>query len=202
MIIFNKETFLTMLHQYFFIISLHRILLRHFINNMRRIVPIIVIFISIVTYGCTNIEGNQEKNGTALKDGSLNQAVPVQLTYNSFLKKIWNFEKNPQKWIYEGDEPSVIDFYADWCGPCKRVAPIMDEMARKYNGKVKFYKVNVDKENRLASVFQIRSIPAVLFIPKKGKPLMQVGLLPHDTYIQIIDEQLLHKKYETKKKQP
>ncbi len=111
----------------------------------------------------------------------------------------WVFEKNPQQWIYKGDEPSVIDFYADWCGPCKRVAPIMDEMAKKYNGKVRFYKVNVDKENKLASVFNIRSIPAVLFIPKKGKPLMQVGLLPHSTYVKIIDEHLLLKKPQTKK---
>ena len=96
--------------------------------------------------------------------------------------------------MYEGDEPCVIDFYADWCRPCKMVAPIMEDLAKKYNGKVKIYKINVDKEKQLASVFQIRSIPAVLFSPKEGKPMMQVGALPKDTYIKIIDENLLNNK--------
>ena len=165
---------------------------------MRRIVPILLLLMSFATYSCTSIKGNQENESTNIvkKDNKASVAVatPEHLTYADFLKKVWNFEKNPQQWIYEGDEPCVIDFYADWCGPCRRVAPIMEEMAKKYDGKVKIYKVNVDKESKLASVFRIRSIPAVLFIPKKGKPMMQVGLLPHDTYVKIIDEQLLHKK--------
>ncbi len=157
--------------------------------------------VSFATYSCTSIKGNQENESTNIagKFKASNDVVPEQLTYAGFLKNVWNFEKSPKQWIYEGDEPSVIDFYADWCGPCKRVVPIMDEMAKKYEGKVKFYKVNVDKESKLASVFAIRSIPAVLFIPQKGKPMMQVGLLPHDTYVRIIDEQLLHKKPQTKK---
>jgi len=168
---------------------------------MRRIIPIIILLLSFATYSCTSIKGNQENESTTItsKSSVTSNAAPQQLTYAEFLKKVWNFERNPQKWIYEGDEPSVIDFYADWCGPCKRVAPIMDEMAKKYDGKVRFYKVNVDKENKLASVFNIRSIPAVLFIPKKGKPMMQVGLMPHDTYVKIIDEHLLFKKPKTKK---
>ncbi len=167
---------------------------------MRRIIPIIILLASFATYSCTSTKGNQENTNTRVTNETIsgNKVVPEHLTYADFLKKIWNFEKSPQQWIYEGDKPCVIDFYADWCGPCKRVAPIMDEMASKYAGKVKFYKVNVDKENKLASAFQIRSIPAVLFIPKKGKPMMQVGLLPHDTYVKIIDEQLLHKKAQAK----
>jgi len=156
---------------------------------------------SFATYSCTNIKGNQEHNNTniVLSGNTTNNVTPEQLTYSDFLKDVWNFEKTPQQWIYEGDEPSVIDFYADWCGPCKRLAPIMVEMAKKYDGKVRFYRVNVDKEKKLASIFNIRSIPAVLFIPKKGKPMMQVGLLPHSTYVQIIDEHLLHKKPQIKK---
>ncbi len=156
--------------------------------------------IGFTTYSCTSIKGNQEKESTGitLKSSTVNNITPEQLTYAGFLNKVWNFEKHPKGWVYEGDVPSVIDFYADWCGPCKLLAPIMVEMANKYGGKVKFYRVNVDKEKKLASVFRIRSIPAVLFIPEKGKPVMQVGLLPHKTYVQIINKQLLHKKLQTK----
>ncbi len=169
---------------------------------MKRIIPILILFLGLGLYSCTSMNGNQERQSNAIvkKDNPSGTAVPEQISYNDFLKKIWDFEKNPQKWVYKGDKPCVIDFYADWCGPCKRVAPIMDEMAKKYEGKVNFYKVNVDKENKLASTFGIRSIPAVLFVPKKGKPLMQVGLLSHDTYVKIIDEHLLLKKAQTPKK--
>ncbi|GMT45712.1 MAG: thiol reductase thioredoxin [bacterium] len=168
---------------------------------MRGIIPIIVLTTSFLVPGYNSIKGNQEEGNMAIthKDSAASSVTPEQLTYATFLKKVWNFEKHPKGWIYEGDEPSVIDFYAVWCGPCKRLAPIIDEMAKKYDGKVKFYKVDVDKESKLASVFRIRSIPAVLFIPKHGKPRMQIGLLPHDTYVRIIDEQLLHKKPETRK---
>jgi len=168
---------------------------------MKRIISIALILASFATYSCTSMKGNQENSTTSIvkTEGATNNITPEHLTYASFLKKVWNFEKSPQQWVYEGNEPCVIDFYADWCGPCKRVAPIMAEMAKKYNGKVRIYKVNVDKENKLASVFRIRSIPAVLFIPKKGRPMMQVGLLPHDTYVQIINEQLLHQKPQVKK---
>ena len=152
-------------------------------------------------YSCTSIKGNQEKESTGivLKSSTANNTTPEQLTYTNFLKKVWNFEEHPKGWVYEGNVPSVIDFYAVWCDPCKRLAPIMDEMAKKYDGKVKFYKVDVDKESKLASAFRIKSIPAVLFIPKHGKPRMQIGLLPHNTYVRIIDEQLLHTRPETSK---
>ncbi|UBM61672.1 redoxin domain-containing protein [Candidatus Sulfidibacterium hydrothermale] len=168
---------------------------------MKKIIPLLVLIIGIVFSGCTSIKGNQEKDSaTIVKDSSNNvQVVPEHLTYATFIKKIWNFEKHPQQWVYEGDGPCVIDFYADWCGPCRRVAPIMQEMANKYKGKVTIYKVNVDKENKLASILGIQNIPAVLFIPKTGKPMMQVGSLPRDTYVQIINEQLLHIKPKAKK---
>ncbi len=168
---------------------------------MRKIIPITVLTASFLVLGCNSINGNQEEGNIAIthKDSAASSVTPEELTYPAFLKKVWNFEKHPKGWIYEGDVPSVIDFYAVWCDPCKRLAPIMDEMAKKYDGKVKFYKVGVDKESKLASVFRIRSIPAVLFIPKYGKPKMQTGLLPHDSYVRIIDEQLLHKKPKTRK---
>ncbi len=170
---------------------------------MKKFSILALLAISISIISCSNIKGNQEKDGTQIEKGNKpsNKAdiKPEQLTYDAFLKKVWNFEKNPKEWVYEGSEPCVIDFYADWCGPCKRVAPIMDEMAKKYKGKVKIYKINVDKERKLASIFQVRSIPAVLFSPLKGKPSMQVGLMPHDTYVKIIEEQLLGKKATEKK---
>jgi thioredoxin len=114
-----------------------------------------------------------------------------QLTYNEFLKKIWNFENNPNTFIYKGKLPAVVDFYADWCGPCRRVAPIMEKLAEEYDGRLLVYKVNVDQEKDLASAFQVKSIPMVLFIPLEGQPMMQVGALPEEGYKKVIEEQLL-----------
>lgn len=112
------------------------------------------------------------------------------LTKDQFLEKIFNYETN-EKWDYQGDKPSVIDFYADWCGPCKMVAPIIDELSNEYDGKVDFYKVNTEQEVELASVFGIRSIPSLLFIPVSGQPKMATGALPKDQMKSIIDEELL-----------
>ncbi|MCK4637837.1 MAG: redoxin domain-containing protein, partial [Bacteroidales bacterium] len=109
-----------------------------------------------------------------------------------FKEKVWNFEKNPQEWIYEGELPCVIDFYADWCKPCKMIAPIMEELAEKYDGKVKIYKIDTQKEKELARIFQIKSIPVVLFSPLEGRPIMQAGALPKDMYIKIIEENILN----------
>ena len=114
-----------------------------------------------------------------------------QLTYNEFLKKIWNFENNPNTFIYKGKLPAVVDFYADWCGPCRRVAPIMEKLAEEYDGRLLVYKVNVDQEKDLASAFQVKSIPMVLFIPLEGQPMMQVGALPEEGYRKVVEEQLI-----------
>ena len=113
------------------------------------------------------------------------------MTYNEFLKKVWNFENNPNTFIYKGKLPAVVDFYADWCGPCRRVAPIMEKLAEEYDGRLLVYKVNVDQEKDLASAFQVKSIPMVLFIPLEGQPMMQVGALPEEGYKKVIEEQLL-----------
>jgi len=160
---------------------------------------------SFAFFSCSNIRGSQEEATLTLNDGAENgssaseaQGEVEYLTYDDFLTKVWNFEDNSQEWIYEGEVPCVIDFYADWCGPCKRIAPIMDALAAKYNGKVKIYKINTDKEKQLAGAFGIRSIPAVLFVPMKGKPKMQIGALPKDRYIQIIETDLLIEKENSK----
>ena len=113
------------------------------------------------------------------------------LTYNEFLKKVWDFEKNPTTFVYKGKLPAVIDFYADWCGPCRRVAPIMEKMAEDYEGRLLVYKVNVDQEKNLAAVFQARSIPMVLFIPVEGMPYKQVGAMQEQNYKEVVEEHLL-----------
>ena len=113
------------------------------------------------------------------------------LTYNEFLHKVWNFENNPTTFIYKGKVPAVIDFYADWCGPCRRVAPIMEKLAEEYEGRLVVYKINVDQEKELATAFQAKSIPLVLFIPLEGQPMKQVGAMPEESYRKIVEEHLL-----------
>jgi thioredoxin len=123
------------------------------------------------------------------------QETKVQhITYQDFLKKIWDFEKNPDNFVFKGKTAVIVDFYANWCGPCRKVAPVMEKLAGEYDGKVTIYKVNVDEEKALASAFQVRSIPTMLFIPLEGKPMMTTGAYPEQEYRKIIDEQLLKTK--------
>jgi thioredoxin len=102
-----------------------------------------------------------------------------------------DYEKNPQQWVFEGDKPAIIDFYADWCRPCRMIAPILEELAAEYDGKINVYKVDTDAQRELASVFGIESLPTVLFIPMQGKPSAQKGALSKEAYKKIIDEFLL-----------
>jgi thioredoxin len=103
------------------------------------------------------------------------------LTKETFLSKVFDYEKN-KEWKFEGERPCMIDFYADWCGPCKMVAPVLEELSSEYEGKIDIYKVDTEKEQELASVFGIRSIPSILFVPKTGQPQMAMGALPKDTF--------------------
>jgi len=111
------------------------------------------------------------------------------LTKDTFLEKVYNWEKN-KEWTFEGDVPCVIDFYADWCGPCKMVAPILDELSVEYDGLINIYKIDTEKEQELAGTFNVRSIPTMLFVPKDGKPQMAVGALPKDGLKQAIEDVL------------
>ena len=112
------------------------------------------------------------------------------LTKETFLKKIFNYEEH-KDWKYEGELPSVIDFYADWCGPCKMIAPVIETLSEEYQGKVNFYKIDTEKEQELAGAFGIQSIPSLLFIPKEGQPQMSMGALPKQDFKKIIDRDLL-----------
>lgn len=111
------------------------------------------------------------------------------LTKDSFKEKIFDWEKN-KEWTYSGELPAIIDFYADWCGPCKMVAPILETLSKDYDGKVAIYKVNTDKEQELSAVFGIQSIPSILFVPVKGQPQMAQGALPKASFQSAIADVL------------
>ncbi len=112
------------------------------------------------------------------------------LTKDAFLQKVFNYEQN-KEWKFEGDLPCVIDFWAPWCGPCRAVAPVIEELSKEYAGKVNFYKINTDEEQELAGAFGIRSIPSLLFVPKNGDPKMAVGALPKESLKQAVEAELL-----------
>jgi thioredoxin 1 len=112
------------------------------------------------------------------------------LTKETFLEKVFNYEKSDE-WKFEGTLPCLIDFYADWCGPCKMVAPILEELSKEYEGKINIYKVNTESERELSSVFGIQSIPSMLFVPMNDKPQMSMGALPKSELIKVINEILL-----------
>jgi thioredoxin len=114
----------------------------------------------------------------------------IKLTTEDFKEKVFDYT-NEQEWKYKGSLPAIIDFYADWCGPCKMVAPVLEELVKEYDGKLLIYKVDTEKESELAGVFGIRSIPTFLFIPVEGKPMMQPGALPKSAFKQVIDEHLV-----------
>lgn len=116
--------------------------------------------------------------------------MTIRLTTEDFKKKVFDYTAN-QEWKYEGTLPAIIDFYADWCGPCKMVAPILEELSKEYAGKVIIYKVDTEAEAELSAVFAIRSIPTFLFIPVAGQPIMQPGALPKNVFEKVIEEHLV-----------
>ena len=111
------------------------------------------------------------------------------LTKETFKSKVFNFEKN-KDWKFEGTRPCIIDFYADWCGPCKMVAPVLEELSKDFDGKLDVFKVNTEEEQELASAFGIRSIPSFLFVPAEGQPQMAMGALPKETFVQAFKDVL------------
>jgi len=104
------------------------------------------------------------------------------LTVDTFKEKVFNYTEN-KEWKFEGDLPCIIDFYADWCGPCKMVAPVLDELSSEYEGKMNVYKVNTEEQQELAAAFGIQSIPSILFVPKEGQPQMAMGALPKNSFL-------------------
>jgi len=115
--------------------------------------------------------------------------MPEELTKTTFLEKIFDYENN-EEWKFEGELPAIIDFWAEWCAPCRIVAPVLEELSQEYEGKINIYKVNTEEQQELAAAFGIRSIPSLLFIPKEEKPQMAAGALPKDAFVKIIEEVL------------
>ena len=119
-------------------------------------------------------------------DGKVNY-----LTTSDFKKKVMDYEKHPEEWVFVGSRPAIIDFYATWCRPCKMTASVVEELAKDYQGKIDFYKVDIDKEQELATIFGIQSIPTFLFIPLKGQPTAQMGAMEKEDFEKIIKQVLL-----------
>ncbi|MFW5753596.1 MAG: thioredoxin [Marinilabilia sp.] len=111
------------------------------------------------------------------------------LTKETFKEKVFDFENN-KEWKFEGDKPCLIDFYADWCQPCKMVAPILEELSEEYEGKLDVFKIDTESEQELAGMFGIQSIPSLLFVPTEGQPQMAQGALPKDTFERAIKDVL------------
>jgi len=118
------------------------------------------------------------------------------LTKKSFLEKVFDYENNTE-WKFEGDKPAIIDFWAEWCAPCRMVAPVLEELSNDYEGKLNIYKVDTEREQELAAAFGIQSIPSLLFIPKDDKPQMAAGALPKESFVKIINEVLKVKPVES-----
>jgi thioredoxin len=156
---------------------------------------IIFLFVS-----CNRTSGGKNDGTTAnpaaeTAEFSVNKKVTAgqleHLTEKTFKQKVMDYDKNPKQWVFEGNKPAIIDFYADWCRPCRMIAPYLEELATEYEGRIDVYKVDTDDQRELAAVFGIESLPTVLFIPMQGKPSSQMGAMPKESYKKIIDELLL-----------
>jgi thioredoxin len=153
---------------------------------MRKIFLLAVIIFPLLVTECR--ADNPVKGETVALAGG-----PVtQLTNDTFKKLIFNYVDN-KEWKYEGTKPAIIDFYADWCGPCRQLSPLVEELAREYEGKIVVYKVDTDKESVLAQSLGITGLPTLLFIPANGKPQMAVGALPKETLVKAVNEVLMVK---------
>lgn len=152
---------------------------------MRKIVVLFAALMVIVSVSAT--EPKEKKT-----------AKPIELTKATFLEKVFDYEKNAEKWSYNGDKPAIVDFYADWCGPCRIVSPILVDLAEEYGDEIYIYKINVDKERELAAMFGARSIPMFLFIPMDQDPQIGMGALPKKSFKEVIDTFLLKKENQVK----
>ncbi len=147
-----------------------------------------VSLVALLLAACETQATNNDKNNK-----KENKMKTIELTKADFLKKVMDYETNPNEWKYLGDKPAIIDFYASWCGPCKMVAPILEELAEEYDGQIYIYKVNTEEEQELAGLFGIRSIPSILFIPMGEQPQMATGAMPKSSFKVAIDKVLLKK---------
>ncbi len=164
------------------------------LNKMKRIIVPIVLLASIMMAFTNTPQYREIENKQTVQTKKQNKKMKtIHLTKADFLAKIANYESNPNEWKYLGDKPALIDFYADWCGPCKAIAPVLEELAAEYGDQIYIYKIDTEAEQELAAVFGIRSIPSLLFVPMNGKPQMAAGALPKHQLKEAIDNILLKK---------
>jgi thioredoxin 1 len=162
--------------------------------NMKRTLLVVLsgAFLALTTLACSSANSENAAAASNSEVAEKGEVKPEYLTVETFKEKVWNYEANPQEWVYEGTEPAIIDFYADWCRPCRMVAPILDEISKDYAGKVKVYKIDTQVERELAAVFQVSSIPAFLYIPLEGQPQMDRGFKDKAAFERVISEVLLN----------
>ena len=146
----------------------------------------------LVSCGNSKKENKKSEQVQKVENVVEEESLVKNLDYKTFVKKVWDIETYPDSFAYKSKLPCMIDFYADWCGPCKRVAPIMEEIAQQYEDKIIVYKVNVDKEQKLPLIFKVKNIPTVFFLPTEGQPLSLVGALSKEEYISIINKHLIN----------
>lgn len=158
---------------------------------MKKIIGATIMLTIIAFTACAGKTTNNEQKENNSKEQK--KMGTIHLTKAEFLTKVANYEANPTEWTYLGDKPCIIDFYADWCAPCKTIAPILEDLAKEYDGEIYIYKVNTEQEQELAAAFGIRSIPSILFVPMGESPQMAQGALPKDAFKKAIDEVLLKK---------
>ena len=145
--------------------------------------------VMVIVSCCRNSGGDNQQN-TNNKEKKMQT---IHLTKSEFLAKVADYETSPNEWKYLGDRPAVIDFYASWCGPCKMIAPILEELAAEYGDSIYVYKINTEEEQELAAAFGIQSIPTLLFVPMEGAPQMAQGAMPKNALKEAIDKVLLNK---------
>ncbi|NLO71655.1 MAG: thioredoxin [Porphyromonadaceae bacterium] len=162
---------------------------------MRKIVLSSALILSLLAiYAFTAVKNEkQETKKENLNKSEKKKMGTIHLTKEEFLKKVVDYEKNPTEWKYLGDKPAIIDFYASWCGPCKMIAPILEELANEYADDIYIYKVNTEEEQELAAAFGIRSIPTLIFAPMGEAPQMAQGALPKHAFKEAIETVLLKK---------
>lgn len=146
----------------------------------------LLLSVGTLTASCTTKNDSCQEQATTSQANEGEDGKIIHITAEYMREHIYDYTANPQEWVYKGDKPAIIDFYADWCGPCRSLSPKLEQVAKKYAGKLTVYKVNVDNEKELASLFGVRSIPMVLFVPVKGIPTQTMGNLPMESIEETI----------------